>query len=120
MLDKQFHIKGLTEEQIIESRKKFGTNQLSFKKHNGFIDALFSIFKEPMVILLLVASSIYFMSGKTGDGFFLLSATILLSIISIYQDSRSRNALAKLKQMSQPNCRVIRNSEIKEISDKTK
>lgn len=115
MLDKQFHIKGLTDEQIIESRKKFGTNQLSFKKHNGFIDALFSIFKEPMVILLLVASSIYFMSGKTGDGFFLLSATILVSIISIYQDSRSRNALAKLKQMSQPNCRVIRNSEIKEI-----
>jgi len=115
MPEKQLHIKGLTEEQIAESRKKYGENQLNFKRQNGFAEALMSIFKEPMVILLLVASSIYFVSGKIGDGLFLLSATILVSIISIYQDSRSRNALAKLKQISQPNCRVIRNGEIKEI-----
>jgi hypothetical protein len=42
-----------------------------------------SIAKEPMVILLLVASIIYFISGKTGDGIFLSSAIILVSAISL-------------------------------------
>ena len=32
--------------------------------------------KEPMVILLLVASLIYFISGETGDAIFLASAII--------------------------------------------
>ena len=68
-----------------------------------------------MVIILLVASTIYFISGKTGDGLFLASAIVLVSTISLYQDSRSRNALEKLKGFSQPVCKVIRDGEVKEI-----
>lgn len=55
-----------------------------------------------MTILLLVASGIYFVSGKIGDGFFLTSAIVLVAMISLYQDSRSRNALEKLKDFVQP------------------
>jgi Ca2+-transporting ATPase len=68
-----------------------------------------------MVVLLLVTSSIYFVSGNTGDGIFLASAIVLVSAISLYQDSRSRNALEKLKSFTQPWCKVIRNGEMKEI-----
>jgi Ca2+-transporting ATPase len=68
-----------------------------------------------MVILLLVASSIYFISGKPTDGVFLASAIVLVSLISSYQDSRSRNALEKLKDFTQPKCKVIRNGKTEEI-----
>jgi Ca2+-transporting ATPase len=110
-----FNIKGLTEEQVLLARKEFGQNKLQYKAENSFIDVIKDLAKEPMIILLLVASVIYFVSGQTGDGIFLSSAIIVVSVISLFQDSRSRNALQKLKDFSQPNCRVIRNGQKQEI-----
>lgn len=110
-----FNINGLTQQQVKEAREKFGQNKLEYKKENGFIDAIKSLAKEPMIILLLVTSVIYFISGDSGDGIFLSSAIILVSTISLFQDSRSRNALEKLKNFTQPKCKVIREGEIEEI-----
>ncbi len=110
-----FNIKGLTLKQVLEAREKYGYNKLNYKKENRFLEVLKTLAKEPMVILLLVASGIYFISGETGNAIFLLSAIVLISIISLYQDSRSRNALEKLKILTQPHCKVIRNCEVEEI-----
>ena len=110
-----FNIIGLTDAEVNESRVRNGINRLQFKKEYALIDALKSLAKEPMVLLLLVASIIYFVTGNTGDGIFLASAIVLVSAISLYQDSRSRNALEKLKEFTQPNCTVVRNGEIIEI-----
>lgn len=115
MTANNFETKGLTTAQVIEARKKYGTNQLQYKKENSFLAAIISLLKEPMVILLMVASCIYFISGDTGNGFFLAGAIVFTSGISLYQDSRSRNALEKLKTFTQPACKVIRNGAIEEI-----
>ncbi len=104
-----FNIKGLTDEEVRLSREQYGRNALRFKKENGVLDALKSLAKEPMIILLILASLIYFISGQIDDGIFLLSAIIIVSVISLYQDSKSRNALQKLKDFTQPYCTVIRN-----------
>lgn len=110
-----FDIQGLSEQEVLAARSKYGANSLSFKQENGFVNALIGLTKEPMVILLLVTSCIYFISGKAGDGIFLASAIVLVSGISLYQDSRSRNALEKLKDFSQPKCKVIRHGEVLEV-----
>tara|TARA_R110002124_G_scaffold13464_2_gene62027 strand:- start:27109 stop:29619 length:2511 start_codon:yes stop_codon:yes gene_type:complete len=110
-----FGIKGLSDEAVKHSRKKHGENSLSYKRDNSFLDALKSIAQEPMVILLMVASSIYFISGNNGDGIFMVAAIILVASISLYQDSKSRMALEKLKSLTQPNSQVIRNGEVVEI-----
>ena len=110
-----FNLLGLTHEQVVLAREKFGQNKLNYKKENEFSDAIKRIAKDPMMILLLAASSIYFISGKTGDGIFLLIAIVFQTSISLYQYSRSKNALEKLKDFSQPNCRVIRNGKVEEI-----
>jgi P-type Ca2+ transporter type 2C len=110
-----FGIKGLTGQQVSDARKKYGANALEYKKENGFLDAIKSLVKEPMVLLLLVASSIYFISGQWGDGIFLAVSIVLVATISLYQDSRSRNALEKLKDFTQPHCKVIRNGRVEEI-----
>ena len=111
----EIKIKGLSDQQVIQSRNQHGSNELDFKKENGLLDALKSLMKEPMVILLLLASVIYFISGDIGDGLFLAIAIILVASISLYQDSRSRNALEQLKNFNLPNCKVIRNGLIIEI-----
>jgi len=115
MAANNFNIQGLTNEQVILAREKHGQNTLEYKQENNILDAIKKLAQEPMIILLLVASLIYFISGKTGDGFFLLSAILIVSAISLFQDSRSRNALEKLKSLSQPLCKVIRNGEIIDI-----
>ncbi|MBX2942617.1 MAG: cation-translocating P-type ATPase [Cyclobacteriaceae bacterium] len=111
----QFNIKGLDGDQVNLSRENFGRNKLDYKKENTFVDVLLRIVKEPMTILLLVASTIYFISGETGNGIFMVVAILFIVSISLYQDSRSKNALEKLKELSQPHCKVIRNGILVEI-----
>ncbi|TDS14174.1 Ca2+-transporting ATPase [Maribacter caenipelagi] len=110
-----FGITGLTNEQVDASRKEHGINSFYYKKENSFIEALKSIAKEPMVILLLIASSIYFITGNFGDGVFLAIAIVLVGSISLFQDSRSRKALENLKKLTHPKSKVIRNGNVVEI-----
>lgn len=110
-----FNIQGLSKEEVITARSKNGYNRLTYKKENSLLDAIKNLAKEPMVILLMVAAIIYIISGKSGDAIFLASAVVLVSAISLYQDTRSRNALEKLKTYSQPNCKVIREGQVVEI-----
>src|SRR5688572_17368733 len=110
-----FNIKGLTTAEVNTSRAENGWNSPVLKKENGLLGALKSLAKEPMVVLLLVAAIIYFVSGKTGDGIFLALAIVLVATISLYQDSRSRNALEKLRAYTEPHCTVIRDGHAVEI-----
>ena len=110
-----FNISGLTDAQAILARKKHGQNKLNYKKGNSFWEATVRIIKETMMILLLTAASIYFISGKIGDRIFLTVAIVIQTSISLFQYSRSKNALEKLKKFSEPTCKVIRNGNIESI-----
>ena len=110
-----FNLQGLSDEEVLLSRKKFGTNNLELVTENSFLALIKEILKEPMVLLLLVASSLYFFTGHIGDGIFLAVAILLIGAISIYQDSRSKKALTQLKKLAQPNCQVIRNGKLQQI-----
>src|SRR5690554_2414311 len=114
-MNKPFKFQGLSNEEVLQSREQFGKNQLIFKKENKYVDALKSLLKEPMIALLLVASLIYSIGGEYSDAIFLAAAIVLVGAISLYQDSRSRMALEKLKDISQPHCKVIRNGRTQEI-----
>ncbi|MDN3677634.1 cation-translocating P-type ATPase [Flavobacterium paronense] len=112
---KNFNIKGLSNEEVILSRRTHGENSIHLKEENHFLKAILKFVKDPMVLLLLFASTIYFISGELVNGFFLASSIVLISLISSYQNARSRNALAKLKEFTKPNCKVIRNGKTIEI-----
>ncbi|MGB5007739.1 MAG: cation-translocating P-type ATPase [Ferruginibacter sp.] len=112
----QDQIRGLTDGEVIASRKRSGSNVQDLKTKSGFVTALIDIVKEPMFILLLVASTVYFITGNTSDGFFMASAIVMVSAISLFQESRSRNALAALKQLTQPHSKVIRNGQTVNIN----
>ena len=108
-------LEGLSTEEVIQSRKKNGINSLEHQDKNLFLVSLIEMVKEPMFLLLLLATSIYFITGDYGDGIFMAIAIVLVSTISLYQESRSRNAIELLKKLSQPKSKVIRNGEIIEI-----
>ena len=106
---------GLTDQEVNAARKQYGSNVQEIKSKSGFIYALKDVVKEPMFILLVVASAIYFVTGNVSDGIFMAAAIVIVSAISLYQDSRSRNALAALKLLTQPKSKVIRNGQTVQI-----
>jgi Ca2+-transporting ATPase len=110
-----YSIQGLNDEEVHISRKKFGTNELHFKKENTLLRGIKRMATDPMLILLWVAASIYFISGKMGDGIFLSVAIVFQASISWFQYTRSKHALDKLNAFTQPFCKVIREGKISEI-----
>ena len=115
MAIKQTGIKGLSAAEVLESRKLHGRNIFERTTKNPLWEVIKGLFREPMVILLLITAGIYFFTGNYGDALFLAIAIVLVSTISIYQDHKANNALEKLKKLSQPHCKVIRDGEVVEI-----
>lgn len=109
-----YGMKGLTSSQVAEARKLYGRNEV-IKNENHFLSTLKGIFKDPMLMLLLIAALLYFISGEIGNSIFMVFAIFLVTGISLYQESRSRNALATLKSLTQTTCKVIRDGSMMEI-----
>jgi Ca2+-transporting ATPase len=102
-------IQGLNDEQVASARKQFGANRLQVKSESKLLQLLKSLLGEPMIVLLLVAAVIYFLTDHISDGVFMLLAILLIAAISRYQEARSDKALKKIREMTRPNCKVIRN-----------
>lgn len=115
MTKEQNKIAGLSNEEVISSRNKNGSNSLEHQEKNHFLMSLLEMIKEPMFLLLVAAASIYYISGDYGDGIFMTVAIFLVAAISLFQEARSRNAIESLKKLSQPKSKVIRNGELVEI-----
>ncbi|HMQ62869.1 MAG TPA: cation-translocating P-type ATPase [Flavilitoribacter sp.] len=111
----QTDFQGLSAAEVAESRKKYGNNSIENKEESGFWTVLKDVTTEPMFVLLLVAAGIYFLAGEYPDGIIMVAAIIFVSAISLYQETRSRNALAALKKLTQPNSKVIRDGAVREI-----
>ncbi|MFV8343769.1 cation-translocating P-type ATPase [Flavobacterium sp. XS2P39] len=115
MTEPQQQIRGLSNDEVLQSKAKYGSNSLARQDKNTFLTSLFEMVKEPMFLLLLTATSIYFITGDFGNGIFMVVAIVLVSAISLYQESKSRDAMEALKKLSQPKSKVIRNRKIIEI-----
>ena len=115
MLENQQKLNGLSSEEVVIARKEFGSNTIIQEKKNVFWNSVFEMVKEPMFLLLVTATSIYFITGDYGNGIFMSAAILLVSAISLYQESKSRSAINDLKKLSQPKSKVLRNGETTEI-----
>ncbi|MEO8147813.1 MAG: cation-translocating P-type ATPase [Bacteroidia bacterium] len=99
--------KGLSTDEVVASRKKNGENILNEYGRKRW-SIFFEVLIEPMMILLVVACSIYFVTGEVQEGIIMALAIIVVTGISIYQQIKSEHAVKALKKLSQPLTSVIR------------
>ena len=99
---------GLSEKEVIASRQTHGSNRIETRKQ-GIGDFLKQIILEPMLLLLLAATVLYFVTSQTGEAMFMLAAIVLTSSISLYQTHRSAKALEALNALTDPVSKVVRN-----------
>ena len=111
-------IKGLTEDEVIEKRKKCGYNELSQKKKKTILNMIFEQLSDAMIIILFVAAIVSYLLGEKAEAIVILVIIIINIIISVFQEKKAENAVELLKSMNAPNVKVLRDGIRKIISAK--
>jgi len=99
---------GLSWEEVAQSRALYGSNSIHEKRIPKFLLIVFDTVKEPMFLILVTTSALYFVLGEVSEGLTMLVALGIVSGISIFQENRTQSAEEALKQYYAPQCKVIR------------
>lgn len=109
--EKNYNMKGLTNEEVKLAREKFGKNLLIEEKKENFLMKIVEVIKEPMFLLLMIAAIIYFILGEPKDGSIMLIFVFGVISIEVIQEWKTDKTLKALKDLSAPHIEVIRNSK---------
>ncbi|HEY5736721.1 MAG TPA: cation-translocating P-type ATPase, partial [Nitrososphaeraceae archaeon] len=74
--------------------------------------------KDPMVLILFVATFISFVLGEIIDGIIIVAILIMTTIIGFIQEFRSEKAIDALMKMTATTCRVLRDNKEKIMETK--
>lgn len=109
---------GIKSENLEKLIKKYGYNELQEKGKVTIWELFIESFKDPLVIILLIAASVQIITGHLVDSLIILVVLTLNSVIGVVQAKKAEGSLEKLKQLSQPNIKVLRDGEKKVVSMK--
>ena len=112
---------GLTEEEVIVSRRKYGSNALTREKQDTFLSLLLSTFADPIIKILLIALAIktvfLFKNFDWYETLGIVIAILFASLISTISEYGSAKAFNKLQEESSAlKAMVIRNGQKKLIN----
>lgn len=102
---------GLSTEEAKNRQLKYGKNEMSHTKKKNFWYNFFHVLKEPMFILLLTVSLIYFILGEQTDGLIMLIFVNVIIWIEIIQEWKTDKTLQALKELSDPTVMVYRDNK---------
>ncbi|MFA6675484.1 MAG: cation-translocating P-type ATPase [Bacilli bacterium] len=102
---------GLTSEEVALRQQQYGKNELTPPKKHSLIKTIFHTLCEPMFLLLIIASVIYFVLGEPRDGAIMLIFVIAMISIDIFQEWKTDKTLNALKDLSAPHTTVIRDDK---------
>lgn len=118
MENKNHEFLGLTSDEVVKRQQFYGKNELCIEKKQSFFFKFLHTICEPMFLLLLVASIIYFILGEPRDGIIMLVFVIGIISINLIQSWKTDKTLSALKDLSSPLSKVFRDGELKNLSSK--
>lgn len=114
-------LNGLTDKEVLEQRKKYGSNEITQTKQKGIIKLFLESLGDPIIKILLIALGIKTMFLFHDFDWFetlgIIIAIMIASLISTISEYGSEAAFKKLQnESSKLKCKVKRNNMIKEVS----
>lgn len=103
---------GLREETARARFESVGPNRLSESKKKPFFQKLIDQFKDPLVIILIVASVLSMFTGDLVEAVMIIAIVILNAALSIYQEGKAEDSVAALQKMSSPSAKIIRQGKL--------
>ena len=108
-------VHGLTDQQVKESREKYGENAIAEEKPKSLLRVFLEQFADLLVVILIIASIISMISGEIGSTIVILVVLVMNAVLGTAQHVKAQKSLSSLKAMSSPSARVIRNGAQTEI-----
>lgn len=102
-------VKGLSDEVVLNLRKKFGENVFSKKKNSGIIGKILTQFKSPLIFILFVAGVFTFILKEYTDAIVIFLALFINTAIGTFQENKASKAFEKLNKSQEKNATIIRN-----------
>jgi len=99
---------GLSNEQVAKRLLEEGTNDLGLSQRRTLLVVMRDVLFEPMFLLLLAAGAIYLLTGERNEAMVLLGFVLVIMGMTVFQERRTDNALAALRDLSSPRALVIR------------
>lgn len=111
---------GLTDSQIDENRLLYGVNELKDKKKIPIWIKFLTEFKDPLIIILIIAAiiSIIVDPNEWIESLIIMIVVLINAILGLYQENKAEKSLEALKKMSSSTCKVIRNHSIQTLDTK--
>lgn len=107
--------RGLSSEEAAARLAQYGPHVLTTNRRRALLLEFLARFRNPLVIVLLVASGISALTGEV-TSFFIISAIVLMSVtLDFVQEHRAGQAAEHLKQSVAVRVSVLRDGSIKEI-----
>lgn len=102
------NLDGLSQMEVMKRLKVNGPNELKEKEKVPTWKLFLDSFKDPLVIILLIAALVQIFLGEVVESVIIFAVLILNSILGVVQTKKAEGSLASLKQLSVPNAKVIR------------
>ena len=101
---------GLSDEEVRSRQKVYGYNELYKKKSKSILKLTLYELKDPMIIILILASILSFFLDEFVEGYVILFIVFINTIISVVQQKKAEASIEALKSISAPTAHVIRNN----------
>ena len=116
-----FNIKGLSNEEVKESRSKYGTNKITEKKKTTIFSIIIESLNDPIIKILIIALAVKMLFFLNDSDIYetvgIIVAIILATVISSLSEYGSEKAFQKLSATaSDAKAKVIRGGKLSEIN----
>ena len=101
-------LSGLSNEQAVQRLIEEGSNDLGLSQRRTLMTVMRDVLFEPMFLLMLAAGAIYLLTGDRNEAMVLLGFVLVIIGMTVFQERRTDNALAALRDLSSPRALVIR------------
>ena len=109
-------LRGLSEADAAARLRAEGPNELPAARARTLLRTVFEILRQPMILLLLGAGTIYLLLGELRDSIVLLISIFVVIGIDLYQERKTEHALEALRDLSSPRAVVIREGRQRRVA----
>lgn len=107
---------GLNNQTVQSLRKQIGANRLVPAEKTPWYLSFVKQFTEFTTVILLATAVVSILAGDVFDGVAMTAVLLVNACISTTQESKAEKMVEALNSYQPPKCKVIRESEIQEIS----
>ena len=109
---------GLTTKEAQKRLNIYGSNELPQKKKDSILKLFLNGFKDPMIILLMVAIISSIIVGEWIDAIAIFAIVLIDIIMGTYQENKANNTAEALQNLVSVKVKVIRDGKLIKIDSK--